>query len=371
MSRSLTRCAHENVVIGTVASADFAPPLLRLAASAVQLGFACVIVQPMDDFQALADTRVLALPLPPAPLLPEPQWCRYPDLHKTYGWRRSQFYKVRMWMRILRAPHRLDLLAMDCDWRISVNPVPLLRQAIACPASSSGYALKHKLITPGVTRSSPAKQDTARKCQPAEVVAMHDGSAMRLLNIGLIFLRNTVRVRSMVARVSNRTWLGWDQLMLNEEVNFNTHDHGDVGCCHTHCLRYIAEKRTAKGAGKDRQLCKPDTSAGPTGRRLDKTPAGSSAHGSCHPRPTATQCEQRVYGSGVGPPPSTRYKWQTRTCFRCARNATPGWQEDNYNMLPKTRLRDGRCTAMANVCRNWNCTRFRAGLDSGQRGERS
>ena len=183
MSRSLARCAHENVVIGTVASADFAPPLLWLAASAVQLGFACVIVQPMDSFQALADTRLLALPLPPAPLLPEPQWCRYPDLHKTYGWRRSQFYKVRMWMRTLRAPHGLDLLAMDCDWRISMNPVPLLRQAIACPASSSGYALKHKLITPDVTRSSPAKQDTARKCQSAEVVAMHDGSAMRMLKV--------------------------------------------------------------------------------------------------------------------------------------------------------------------------------------------
>ena len=300
------------MVIGTVASADFAAPLLRLAASAVQLGFACVIVQPMDEFPALADAQVLSLPLPSAPLLPEPQWCRYLDLHRTYGWRKSQLYKVKMWLRILRAPQRLDLLSMDCDWRISMNPVPLLRQAIACPVGSS--------------RSSG-------NCQPAEVVSMHDGHASRMLNIGLIFLRNTARVRSLVSRVSNRTWLGWDQLMLNEEVNFNAHDHGKISCCHTHCLRYIAEAKTAKGAGKDRQLCRFDTAAGSTlGQRLDKVRAGSSAHGSCHPRPKTHECEQRVYGSAVGPPPSTRYQWGNRTCFRCPRNATRGWQTDNYNM---------------------------------------
>ena len=91
----LANCAWNNTVIGTVVSAAYIPPLLRFANRTSSLGFRCIIVQPMDELPALqGNARLRVLQLPPTPLLPEPQWCAKQGLMGSYGWRRSQFYKV-------------------------------------------------------------------------------------------------------------------------------------------------------------------------------------------------------------------------------------------------------------------------------------
>ncbi len=74
------RCAIENTVIGTVASASFVPGLNTLARSAISVGFPCIVVQPFDWFEQLRAPPFEALLVPSPPLLPRTVWCTDPTL---------------------------------------------------------------------------------------------------------------------------------------------------------------------------------------------------------------------------------------------------------------------------------------------------
>ena len=96
-----SRCAVQNTVVGTVASASFLPGMTTLAASAHAVGFPCIVVQPFDWFDGLNHEQVVSLPVATPPLLPRSGYCK-PEQRAEYGWRRSQLYRVRLWRVVAR-----------------------------------------------------------------------------------------------------------------------------------------------------------------------------------------------------------------------------------------------------------------------------
>lgn len=224
-----SRCAVENTVIGTVASASFLPGLHALASSAHALGFRCVVVQAFDWFDGLEHARLSPLQIPDPPLLPRPQWCT-DQLSVQHGWRRSQLYRARMWRAVLEMG--LDLLALDLDWNLGgVQPLRLLRMTFAPAQSSCG---------------GPPETLQAVRRASADVVAVWDGPNNRYLNVGIMWVRSTRATIELAQRSENRSFSGWEQQIFNEELNFNPELLG-VSCCHTVCLKRIMNA-TAKNS---------------------------------------------------------------------------------------------------------------------------
>ena len=161
-------------MIGTVASQAYSAQLRGLADSAISVGFGCVAVAAMDPFAALLHPSIFELPAPPERLLPRTKWCK--EWSAEYGWRRSGFYRSRMWRLVLESGY--DLFAVDCDWRLLWSPVPHIH----------------------------LRMPTA-----VDVVAFHDGPQNKLLNVGLMWVRNTNVSRVLSVLAENRTF---DEAML-------------------------------------------------------------------------------------------------------------------------------------------------------------
>ena len=98
----------------TVASAAYAKPMLRLAASARAAGFACLVVQQFSCFEGLLDPSVRSLSVPSPPLLPQTEWCGHPRYLWLAALSYSSMYRTRLWHVVLEAG--VDLLAIDLDW---------------------------------------------------------------------------------------------------------------------------------------------------------------------------------------------------------------------------------------------------------------
>ena len=225
-SLDLARCAVGNTVIGTVASASFAPGLMAQAESAHRTGFSCIVVQPFDRFEQLWHQYLEVLPVPSPPLLPGAVWCN-DTLRHQYGWRRSQLHRVRLWRVVLE--HGFDLLAMDLDHEVAdVNPVAFL----------------HLLHAPAERYSIFAATPSSQRPAPSDVVAVWDGPGSRYLNVGIMWVRSTVGTRELSRLAENRSWVGWEQQVFNEELNFRA-ELLAVRCCHTACLKHYSRKSTA------------------------------------------------------------------------------------------------------------------------------
>ena len=203
MPTDIARCAQLGTVTATVASASYANAMVELAGTARAAGFPCLVVQPFAEFNELhASSLIEALPLPERPLLPRQIWCV--KTSAWYGWRRSHFYRVRMWVAVIASG--FHLLAVDCDWRFFPDgPFPLPEL----------YAL---LDIPG---------------RPLDVINWWDGPHMKQINVGLMWLRSTPATLSLVRRVHNRTMAGWEQALFNEDLQFRSFD---VSCCHCNTL---------------------------------------------------------------------------------------------------------------------------------------
>ena len=221
--RTVQSCAASNTVVGTVVSASYILGLEALSMSAVASGFSCIAVQPFDWFKKLRNQRYAVLKVAQPPLLPSHLWCSTKKV--LYGWRRSQLYRTRLWRTVVELG--LDLLAMDLDHQLpSWNLVGFLR-ALQAPAE----APKHRALT----------TSNASRAAPADVVAVWDGRVARYLNVGIMWLRSTPGTIKLTRRSENRSWVGWEQQVFNEELNFNQELVG-IRCCHTKCLKHLTRK---------------------------------------------------------------------------------------------------------------------------------
>jgi len=202
----LAPCAMDGTVVGTAATPGYSKPLQRLALSARRIGFGCIAVQPTDpgfpwsmpDLTDPQTTSALrALPDPPTRFLPRHWWCdgrvptkanrvRAQGNSSRYGWRRIHVYKMRMWLVVLESGH--DLLSVDLDYSLLINPLPLLRASRErsdlhslrgrSPCRSSCVrarerALKARLMNQTAQPPPPPPPSAAWHDDPADVVTVY------------------------------------------------------------------------------------------------------------------------------------------------------------------------------------------------------
>lgn len=292
-------CASLNTVVGVVASARYGRALVGLSHSAVAAGFGCVAVQAVGPqwFPELGHPRVRALPRPGSasgpPLLPHAPWCNRSQMAFAYTKRLTQLYKAFMLRAVLRMG--FHLLAVDCDWRfLAVSALPFANRVSPMMLNPAAHALTLK--------------------PEMDVVALHDGYGFKQLNIGLMWMRHTPLTLVLAERVLNRTRGAWDQLVLNEELNFRT-EFRNISCCHTEQLLCLLNHSAAESPAQQvREL----------------------------PARRCWGAHDRAVPTAADPPVGTRNRW------------TSPWQAQGFNTLHISMRRTGRCTLPTAKCTGWS-----------------
>ena len=297
--RLVSDCKVDGAVIGTVASAAYERPLMNLAQGAAMVGFPCIVVQPYTEFDALRSPLLRALPIPRPPLLPRAQWCGT----QRYGWRRSHLHRTQMWHALLTLG--IDLLAVDLDWSfLDIRGQPL---RLELPMRSLREAR------------------TSTGAMP-DVIALHDGSARGLFNVGLMWIRASASTVALATRCVNRSFAGWEQGVFNEELGFGT--GATLHCCHA-APRAACDLRSF-------------------------TRSVEAVHNLGHEQYHSSR-RRRVEGEdtctarlplAADPPKSSTYLWEATAADG---GALSGWHGDRYSSLKRRPLT--RCTALANTCR--------------------
>ena len=281
--------------------------MTTLAASAHAVGFPCIVVQPFDWFDGLNHEQVVSLPVATPPLLPRSGYCK-PEQRAEYGWRRSQLYRTRLWRVVLEMG--LDLLAMDLDHMVgSFNPVPFLHTLYA--PRELKYGLHHP-------------PPSALRAAPADVVAVWDGPASRLLNVGIMWVRSTSGTLELARRSENRSFVAWEQQVFNEELNYNRELEG-VRCCHTLCLKRLV---------------------GPASNASRRLPTKTSSGTSQRQKVEGDDRCNDAWAPSAYPPAGSEESWKDR------------WTPDADVPRPRhhSSRRFGRCNNEFNVCVHLDAT---------------
>jgi hypothetical protein len=191
--------------------------------------------------------RVRSLRLPRAvDWVPEPQFCE----QRLSGWRHAGVLKTQLIVKVLRLG--FDCLIADADWRPTTSFVSVLVRL----HDELGW----------------------------DVVGTPDESAFgaQLLNIGLLWLRNTHQVRRIGERAANRTFGAWDQMIVNQEVQVAA---DSVACCSSTELLQSAFVRgsSASHAVNDHAKLEASAQESCTGPRpqLDALPPPAGCGGPC------------------------------------------------------------------------------------------
>lgn len=298
----VARCAQLGTVASTVASASYANAMMELAESAKTAGFACLAVQPYDDFHALhaKPELIVPLPLPPQPLLPRQIWCsesglagaRNPSGMKVgigwYGWRRSHLYRVLMWVNILSRGYHL--LAIDLDWRFVAG------------------SWMHEIM-----------RLTSQDGSPMDVLNWWDGPKERTVNVGLMWIRSSPSALALARHVQNRTFAAWEQGLFTEELQFR---YTRLSCCHCNTLMNTWFNRSWKDH-KGKVTAQTSSAAK---RREASSLMAARIELEGHPR-----CTEHELPPGDFPPNMSRWNWNTS-----------GWLPHSYNWIARRYY--GRCT---------------------------
>lgn len=195
---------------------------------------------------------------------------------------------MRLWRLVLEA--RFDLLSLDANYQLTRDPMPFIRG------------------TRGMS-----------------VIAYHDGRTHRLLNIGLFWMRASNATLELARRVENRTWAGWDQYVVNEELQFNP-DFRNVTCCHSVCIKGATANQGELNKSKSSQ---------------DSRRRGEGKD----------QCAASV-PDAARPPPASRLMLRNNT------KATALWSmhaSGAYTMVSLQYRKFGRCTLTKQVCPQTSC----------------
>ena len=345
---TLRACSDSGAVLGTVASAAYRQPLLRLARSARRSGWPCLVAQTyapilLDNNRSISAgrTHIRELSLPDPPLLPRPSWCN----RQRHGWRRSHLHRTRMWRIVLAAG--FDLLAVDLDWDFAdIHGIPLR------PPSSLLPALREARTESGEVPSVIAEADA------------HAGQA-RFFNVGLMFIRSNAATVALARRTELRSFAAWEQGVFNEELNWGSGEQQaapQLACCWT-----------GLGAGRSHARGKePRVSEGVSECRLAAHLRKVDAvHNLGHERAgkelrlrTEGRDECREEQPRAPPPPaSSPFVWGDAARWdalnssrqveisgsRAEAAAYGGWQSDAENALIIRSV--GRCGRLENGCR--------------------
>lgn len=306
-SATSSACAHpqHGAVVASVATAEFAPFLDRLAQSVVRLGYRC-LVSIRGEWPSASETDiVLYLQAAVGGLKPRPIWCEYANGIK-YGWRLTHLLKVRLMQMVLADRQTTGMLILDSNYHFVAghDPVP----------SIAALGL--------------------------DVVSGRDSLETQLghLNLGRTWLRATNATRALADRVANRTWGSWDQVIFNEELDFN-HDLSSITCCHSATAGHLPcapESVLHDAESEDR-------------RRVAASRRSASARAAAGNWTVSIQrrCRDDQPPPSQPPPNASKLKWPS------------GWSVDAYNYPPTSwrvrgRLRAervaGRCSTMRNQC---------------------
>ena len=321
-------------IVATVASAQYIPAAIELGVAARAVGFGCVAIMPMDNATAsLAHEAVRPVETSAAEIRPRDGWCTAGQ-RSSYGWRRAQIYRARLWRLVLELGY--SLLYMDADWRIKTNPVPRLMVL----RTKTYYGLVNGSDTLATFRRlNPAVDVDATTGHEARVVPfLHDGSwgtrgNPAYLNVGLLWWRGQadggdVDAYALALRVENRTYGGWEQAVFNEELGWGS----SASCCFaTRLSRQVYFVQSAKDTVLNRNASAREQS---DGKDVCLEPADY---------PTALS----------SPPHVTRMRWSNaavsnQTLRWHALSRTGSWHKREYNLPIETRVH--RCSLEDNVC---------------------
>ena len=140
-------------------------------------GLLCVAVAISSSVRDVAMSNLLApMNLPgSSDWRPPPDWC---TVRKLSGWRHTSVLKLQALLVILE--HKLVAFFIDADWRFTADPLPAL---LGCPLDLIGTRDDH------------------------------------FVNLGLLVVRPTRAALGVARRAANRSFVAWDQALLNEELS--------------------------------------------------------------------------------------------------------------------------------------------------------
>eukprot|EP00966_Prymnesium_polylepis_P314422 7265576-Prymnesium_polylepis.1 len=163
------------------------------------------VVAAITDKVTLRDPRVEIVMRPRWNLWqPEEEFCS----ESLSGWRKSHILRAGLLSVILNSGH--DCLMADSDWQPTGAIAPVL--------------IRLNQLSWDV---SAIPDDWTNGCY-------------RLMNIGLMWVRSTSATRGIAWRYANRTFVAWDQMILNQELEVAS----SVRCCASH---HILQGKFAKG----------------------------------------------------------------------------------------------------------------------------
>lgn len=134
--------------------------------------------------------------------------------NNLYGWRLTSFLTVTSWRMLSQAGY--NIFSVDTDW-IMRMPIPL--------------QFRH------------------------DVTAMND---KQFLNVGLMAVKVTESTRSILKRVENRTYVGWNQGIFNDEIH-----NSNISCTSKVFAKYFVQQKNVHNHKKivkvDKVTCRNNT----------------------------------------------------------------------------------------------------------------
>ena len=191
-----TQCTIEfnsyRLLIATLATnAKYLEQAENLATSAQSVigVFRCAALIISDELKSAETSSRLQKVLIPgrSDWRPPAEWCE----KKLSGWRHTSVLKLGALPLFLN--YGVDVLIVDADWRITRNPIDSFRGCI-----------------------------NGRR--QLEIMGRRDD---HFVNLGLLYVRSTPTTKRIAARAANRSFVAWDQAVLNEEFG----GAADLSCC--------------------------------------------------------------------------------------------------------------------------------------------
>jgi len=191
-------CSKEGTVLASSMASRYAASMQQLVHSAAKLaGIPCTLIFAQEDFSELCDPSIVPVFLEGLPH-PSAEFCMS-QIKYLYGWRRTQFHKTFALRRVVSAG--FNLLLIDADRVILGDFFPYL----------------NIMATKGF-----------------DVVGKIDKGS-KYLNFGLFWMRSTASTIKAAHRIYNRTFGGWDQFVMNQEL-----DGLKLSTCYSWDLKHFA-----------------------------------------------------------------------------------------------------------------------------------